>query len=435
MAKTAENQENSGKLAEFFDVLGNKSPSTINGYKSAIWSFIQFNFNLTDAQKGHCAEYVDQYFEDKDVAAVILDFKKYMQTKDFQKKAPLGAKQQFLQLKTFFDLVGFEISKKDVKRLSNQLPQGGKASEESYLTTDMINQMIQHTDIKGKSVLLALASSGMRIGELVNIRCNDVHFPTAEVPVTWLYIRKPKNKLNRHTHISTEATAALREWIKVRPGYLQSNQNRGLGLMSKKQKEAGLTKEAKNTEDDRLFPMAENTVRELVVELVTKVNGENATCDVTGRSLIHPHTFRKFFETQLTDAKMVSGVIKALAGQVTNLEKTYVTMTPAQTAKHYIAAEHALYIEGTPEIREAATNNTKKFAQINEAQQTSQNLINKLTLENMTIKEKNAEVLEQVRTLTEKMTAMEETQAVLQKVFSALPQDKIDEIVAALKKK
>lgn len=421
MTKTAENPEKQGVIGKFFDLLGNKSQSTKNGYTTAIWSFFKFKLNLTDAQKADLDQYATAYFEGN--PDVVKDFRRFMQTETFQKKAPLGAKQVFLQLTMFFALTGHEIAKKDIKALENQLPRGGKASEEAYLDKEMLNQMLQHCDVRKKAIIEVLASSGMRIGELVSIRCEDVHLPTEQVPVTWLYLRKTKNGRNRHTHISTEATAAVREWIKIRPSYLQSNSERGLALMSKKQKEAGLSKNAKTTEDDRLFPMSENTVRELVAELVTKVSGENAKCGVTGRSLLHPHSFRKYFETQLTDAKMVSGVVKALAGQVTELEKIYVNMTPAQTAKHYITAEHALWIEGTPEQREAATNNSKKFEAINEAQQTSQNLINKLSLESMNLKDK---LREQEATHSAQMAKMMEMVQAMEKRQSALYQKYIE---------
>lgn len=382
MAKKEKAAEKHGTIDAFFDALGTKSASTKSGYLTAIWQFIRFVYDLTDEDKPRMSTYADRYFAGS--PDVVKDFKRFMQRKEFQERAPLGARQAYNQLKMFFDLSGHEITKRDLRVLLNQIPKGGKASEETHLTSEMINAMLQHADTKGRAIVMTLTSSGMRVGELTSIECSDVHFASAEIPAAWLYIRKPKNKLNRHTHISTEAAGALREWIKIRGAYLQENQNRGMGLKNRK--------ETKSTDDNRLFPMSEQKIEELIANLVTKVNGENARCKTTGRSLIHPHMFRKFFMSRLTDAGMTSGVVKALAGQVTQLERIYIEMPPADTAKHFIAHEHALYVEAAAPIREAATNNTKKFEEHRERLDVNQALINSLMLKNERLNEK---VLEQ----------------------------------------
>jgi hypothetical protein len=64
------------KLASFFETLGNKSPSTVAGYNSAIWQFIKFQY--PDADRVQCAEYVDRYFsESRDYHT---DFIKFIKT-------------------------------------------------------------------------------------------------------------------------------------------------------------------------------------------------------------------------------------------------------------------------------------------------------------------------------------------------------------------
>lgn len=359
MTKTEENKETSGKLEQFFDVLGNKSPSAKSGYKTAIWMFIKFVFNLTDADKGNCPAYLDQYFASN--PNVATDFKKFVQV-ELKNKAPLGALQVFNQLNKFFRLTDAGMTAREIQIVKNQLPSGGVQSEDGEISTDLIRAMMQHTDIKGKAVLLMLATTGVRIGELLKIKCTDVHFPTADVPMTHFTIRAKdtKNGQKRFVFCTTECTEAVREWIKVRGDYLTANAKRGLGLKNRT--------DAKDTSDDRLFPMSIKTVTELLAETMIKVTGSNARDEVTNRSLMHPHLFRKFFATQLS-GEMNKDVIEYLLGHWTNLDNTYKKgVLPAQFVEQYMNAQHRLFIESPAEIRKAASQNQ---TQINSLKDTS----------------------------------------------------------------
>ena len=373
MAKQAESQEYTGRIAAFFDVLGNKSPSTKSGYKSAIWTFFQFVLNLTDAQKDPktLSAAVDEYFASN--PNFVQDFKKFLQTPVFQEKAPTGALQTFNQIFNFFALSDVVFSKKERTLLMNQLPSGGVISEETHLTKDMLRQMLSHTtDVKSKAILLVLASSGMRIGELLKLKCSDVHKPTKEVPAMWFNIgaKNTKNGTSRHTFCSTEAQIALNEWIKVRPDFIRENQNRGLKLKNVK---------GVKTDDNRLFPISDNSVNELIAGLVEKVNGKEAKSkdENTGRSLIHPHVFRKFFVSKLADS-VEMGIINLWAGHLTNLDKTYLKKTPEETVKLYLKGEINLYIQTDDKLQDQGIRGEKRLNEIMENELQSSMRINRL---------------------------------------------------------
>ena len=382
MAKKAESQEKQGKIEEFFDLLGNKSTSTKSGYNSAIWQFFQFTLKLTDAEKPTYGARVDQYFEEKSTTEVYNDFKKYVQ-QTMQDKAPLGALQVFNQIQNFFKYtLDQPMTPKQLKMIKNQLPTGGKISQETTLTHDMINSMLEHTDTKGRAIILTLASSGMRIGELLKITCKDVKFPTSTLPVTTLFIsaKNTKNGHQRHTHCSSEATAALRAWIAIRPAYIRENMNRGKGLNNQGES-------TKDAGSDLLFPMSDHSVNEMIAALVVKVTGDNAKDENTGRAMIHPHSFRKFFDTQLVQT-IPKGVVDALTGHLTLLEATYRQMTPEETARHYMKGEHLLFVAGVPELREAATTNTKETSRIDGELRTAQNQLLNMMVEKDQLREK-----------------------------------------------
>jgi site-specific recombinase XerD len=412
MPKQAESPKMSGKIAEFFDVLGNKSPSTISGYKSAIWSFFQFVLKLTDAEKQTYSPKVDAYFESHDSTAIYQDFKAFLQSPECQNKAPKGALQTFNQVFNFFALSDVVLSGKQRTILMNQLPTGGVISEETNLSREMLKQMLAHSDVKGRAILLTLASSGMRIGELLKLKCSDVHKPTKEVPAMWFNIaaKNTKNGTSRHTFCSTEAQIAVEEWIKVRPQYIEENKNRGTRLISDSQMLAGMTqKPPKDAGDNRLFPMSESSVAEMLADLVTKVTGENAKDANTGRSMIHAHGFRKFFVSKLADS-VEMGIINLWAGHLTNLDKTYLKKTPEETVKLYLKGEINLYIEADENLVNQGIKNDQRLNEIRDNELQSSMRINRLENEKADLA---AQVKKQAKDIEELHAMFAETLAIL----------------------
>lgn len=341
------------RLDQFFEDLGNKSPSTISGYKTAIWQFIRFIYNLTDSEKGQCAEYVEKYFsEDRNYHT---DFKKFIKD-TLGKKPGLSALQVFNQIKNFFALCDITFSAKELSQLKNQLPTGGVLTQESDMDTETIRAILQHTDVKMKAVCLCLATGGMRIGELLQVQCDDVDLKS--VPAV-IQIRaktkhgKTKTGQQRYTFISSEAVSAVKEWIKIRPAYLEAASKYGKNFETKE-----LTVK---TTDERLFPLSDNTVNKLFKDAVTAVFGKNELDVNTGRSTHHIHQLRKFFISQLSLVTSES-VADFFAGHKTGLSDNYRRYTTKQMAEYYLKGEHMLFIEAPVELREAATTTKKEIS-------------------------------------------------------------------------
>ena len=273
MVKAARVKKPRSKLSIFFEDIGNKSPSTVSGYKTAIWQFVAFTYTLPDTDKGHVEERVDQYFsEDRKYHA---DFKKFIQKK-LVDRPPLSARQTFNQIKKFLELCDVTFTARELMVLKNQLPAGGVETQEKDLDTDTIRSLLQHTDIKGKAIILCLASGGMRIGELLQVRTVDVNLD--EIPAIMqiraknkrqtvdengdeqVVIARNKTRKGRYTFISSEAVAAVREWLKIRPAYLKAVQNKANHLNN--------VRTSKDLTDERLFPISDHTVNQLFTDAV-----------------------------------------------------------------------------------------------------------------------------------------------------------------------
>lgn len=395
----------STRLEQFFDDLGNKSPSTITGYRSAIWQYVKFHY--PDAARDECGKYVDRYFsENRDYHD---DFKKFIQL-TMKDRAALSALQTFNQIHSFLRMCDVSFTKKEITQVKNQLPKGGVMSMEDDLDHDTIRNILQHTDIKGKAVILSLASGGMRIGELLQIRCEDVDL--ASVPAI-LKIRaktatgKTKNGEGRITFISSEAGAAVREWIKVRGEYLQAVANKGTGLKNRKA--------PKDTADNRLFPFSDNTVNELFRDAVIAVYGKNEVDPNTGRSTRHIHQLRKFFLSQLSLA-VSKEIAETLAGHSGYLTGNYRRYTTAQLKEEYLKGEHMLYIEAVKEIRETATTTKKELIAVKDDQHKANSQMIALLIEKDRLREQNAALKQQLQEHELMFTTMKDAITKLSKI-------------------
>jgi hypothetical protein len=165
-----------------------------------------------------------------------------------------------------------------------------------------------------------------------------------------------KNNKQRYTFISSEATAAVKEWIKVRGDYLAANQNRGMKLNNRKDK--------KDVSDVRLFPFDSKSAGDILANAVLKATGENKKDARTGIATIHMHMFRKFFISQLA-LTASEPVADFFAGHKTGLSDNYRRYTGKQMAEFYLKGENNLLIEAPKELRELGVTTTK---QLNEQQ-------------------------------------------------------------------
>ena len=80
----------------------------------------------------------------------------------------------------------------------------------SILSKDQIKKLLScTTNLKHKCMLALVYSSGLRNGELINLKLIDVHFDTKQ-----LFIRGAKGKKDRVTLLSDKIIIALKQYLK-----------------------------------------------------------------------------------------------------------------------------------------------------------------------------------------------------------------------------
>lgn len=244
-------------------------------------------------------------------------------------------------------------------------------SEEHVPDIDELKQILNYCDIRTKTIITMLLSSGMRIGEIVGILPGDVHMN--ETP-TRINIRAEiaKKGKRRTTFITEEATELLREWLRIRDDYIKKS----MASMNFKSMQY-----IKGRNDPRIFPYHTNRIREAFNQACDKagftgktiMNGDfdhkvrkdGEKMRKRGRRKLHYHNLRKFFRTYFGN----SDLAEALMGHSGYLSE-YRMYNDKQLAEAYEKFKHNVSIyTATPDLTEVRESLSQKKTEIDELKQ------------------------------------------------------------------
>jgi len=254
-----------------------------------------------------------------------------------------------------------------------------------------LKAILMHMDAKGKSLFLTLASSGMRIGEALKLKIDDLDLSSDPARIT---IRGEHTKTGnpRVAFISSEAKEAIQEWLKIREGELETAVKRS----------ARFPKEGK---DDRVWPFEDNTAYLIWRNAVEKSGFAKKFQynNGTERLTVHPHVLRKFFRTRMATVIPVD-VTEALMGHEGYLTEVYRRYSLEDLAEFYKKGEHALLVFGNGKDLAVLR------AEVEEKNKQLQQIINGLVSENLTLKQ---EIQEHKKALEELKSAVAELRKLL----------------------
>jgi len=284
---------------------------------------------------------------------------------------PKTAKSKMTGIREYFGVNGIEFRYQDLKRIRTKLPKGNSRTIEKDLDHETLKIILQHLDVKGRALVLTLASSGMRIGEALQLRIDDINLKPHPVEIS---IRGEYTKTGeqRFTFISDEAAQAINEWLKVRSSYLELAEKRSNGFVQK-----GIAK-PRSGDDTRLFPFSAQVGAEMWGNALTK-SGLHSVDRVTNRRQLHPHMLRKFFRSQLALACPVD-IVEALMGHSGYLTDAYRRFTKKQMAEFYLKGEHLLTISVPKELKEIESEFKLKM-------QNHSDILERIVAENLTLRD------------------------------------------------
>ena len=332
------------------------SESTVRSYESALKAF----FEMVYGERDGLEELAERYFqEERDYEADVQNF--LVRLKGL---APMSVKLKLSAIRVFLVENGVELSQRFWKRLRSRIKGSRALTIDKVPSNAELRSIISHLPEHGRALFLTLASSGMRIGESLQLKIGDLELDQDPVRVN-VRGEYAKSGNPRMAFVSRESKEAIEEWLKVRDDYLKAASGKSHMY-------------DKSTEDSRLFPF-EGTTARIVWNSALKKAGHGKRDSSTNRRMIHPHVLRKFFRTKLGSVIPVD-VVEALMGHEGYLTEVYRRYSLEDLAKFYKQGEHALLVfTESGEI-------SRLRQEIEEKNKQLQTLVNGLTAENMELK-------------------------------------------------
>jgi len=262
---------------------------TIKTYRTCLKSFEKFlktDYQLT------IHEIVEPLKEGKiDVYQLLRNFVVFQDKIGF---SPRSIALRITATKEFLRYYGIKIYSEDFKQIVS-LPRKLNAVE-IPLTKEIILRVLRNVSPKLQAAILVAVSSGMRIGELVQIKISDIDF---EVKPATIHLRAEttKTRTPREAFLTGEATQALKDYLKRYHGWDDGNIK-----LTKDKLVFGRTSISKNLykQDTELKtnPVfeAESILQKSLLKAIRKVPDLNLK-NSNKKQAIHFHAFRKFFRT------------------------------------------------------------------------------------------------------------------------------------------
>ena len=173
-----------------------------------------------------------------------------------------------------------------------------------------------------RAMFLIASSSGMRIGEILQLVPEDVilkHDPP-RINIRGEYTKTGRS---RTVFISNEASDALEAWYDERDNWIENAT-----------KKLGAIRIYDYTKDPRIFPIHRSMCSVMWNNMLRKANLDERDL-TTGTRKLHIHVLRKYFRTNLTYAGMPLDVVEALMGHSGYLTDAYQRYSLEQLAEMY----------------------------------------------------------------------------------------------------
>jgi site-specific recombinase XerD len=258
---------------------------------------------------------LDSFIEDvkqkQNQNEIVKDFAVYLAGKNL---APKSVAAWISSLKKFFAANNLKVDVDIPIRIFN-------IHEDVLPNKEDLKKILMDVDLRMKVIITILASSGMRVGELHNLKLTDIDL-SKEVPTIRIKGIGAKERKSRITFISKEAKKFLEEYL---------NQRKSLG------EELNENSPVIAREDGK--PMSYQNIQYLLEGVFRKYSKK-----VGKRYTLHAHCLRKWFKTQLISAGVPAPIVDRLTGHARYLAQEYELYTEEQLKEWYLKGMPAITI-------------------------------------------------------------------------------------------
>jgi integrase len=242
----------------------------------------------------------------------------------------------------------------------------GAVTQDKIPTANELKQMLQHCkSIQSKAFFLTLASSGMRVGEAISLKLDDIDLNKTPARI-YLSSDITKSGENRVVFITNEAKDVLKEYLTVRDELLALAVTHS-GFHEKKKK------------DDRLFPFS-YTNAVTMWNNILRNSKKNEQDKITNRYKFHIHCLRKFFRSRMGNKNGIGvDMTEFLMGHEGYLTREYRNYTEEELGEEYLkGADRLLIFEHKADDSDIREQLKEKDRQIQELKDQMQMLMAKV---------------------------------------------------------
>jgi len=293
--KELENFESVNRMIGELGLL-TRSENTKKTYLKGLAKFVEYK------QIQNLDQFVEEVKQKQNQNEIVKEFAVYLASKNL---APKTVAAWISSLKKFFAANGLKVDVDIPIKIFN-------IHEDVLPNNEDLKRILSEVDLRMKVIITMLASSGMRIGELHNLKLGDIDL-SKEIPTVKIKGVGAKERKSRITFISKEAKKFLEEYL---------NQRKSLG------EELNENSPVIAREDGK--PMSYQNIQYLLEGVFRRYSKK-----VGKRYTLHAHCLRKWFKTQLISAGVPAPIVDRLTGHSRYLAQEYELYTEDQLREWY----------------------------------------------------------------------------------------------------
>jgi integrase len=269
---------------------------------------------------------------------------------------------------TFYEINDITLRRKRIARFLGQ--ETTRRNKDRAYTTEEIRKMLEHADLRSKTLVLLLASSGMRLGAVPDLRLR--HLKKISEPYNLYRITVYENtKKEYYTYCTPECAAAIDTYIAYRqekgeiitPEAPLIRENFDRLLKGNDDGSGGSRNELLNTTKKKPIALATRGIGAIISSLLIRAGiievrprtelqilGKQSTG--SERKAVHrAHGLRKYLLTALTEAEVDPQYRKMLLGQHIGLDESYLKPTEQQLLQKYVKVIDSITINNEHRLR------------------------------------------------------------------------------------
>lgn len=328
----ANTTESDKKFLDSMYVLSH-SEFTVKTYRTAINKLREF---LNDTYQIDEIQLKSKINENElDIYELLRDFSVYLDKQDYKSKSIRG----YLNgTKGYLRHLGFKIYSEDCRYLV-KTPKDYKTQDKA-ITKEMIVRLLRTVSPKLQAAILVAISTGMRIGEIVQLRLTDIDFTKKPTRIR-IRAETTKTRTGRDAFLTSEASKALKDYLTSHFEWIENGKNEHIEakpIFGRTSKGGEFYGEKKVKPSRWSSELALQQSLKKYIQKIPELNQKNEN----GRMVIHWHVFRKFFRTTVGDV-VGRDFAEAIIGHKFYMD-TYYTQSDEKRRESFLKVEPHLTI-------------------------------------------------------------------------------------------